>query len=58
MVPGERRPVQLFKGLSVDSKSGIRLGLEGQINALGAWNQTDPLTMKLYTSAEGDVQKH
>lgn len=58
MVPGDRRSVQLFKGPSVDSKSGIRPGVEEQINALGAWNQTDPLTTKAYTSAEVDVQKY
>lgn len=33
-----------FKVRSVDSESWIKPGLEDQINTLGAWNQTDPLT--------------
>lgn len=37
----------------MDSKSWIKPELEDQINALGAWNQTDPLTKK-----EGDIQKY
>ena len=50
---GKRKPLQLFKGPSVDSKSWIKPGLEDQINALGDWKQTDPLTKQ-----EGDVQKY